>query len=89
MGKLRARARTHRRTFPNTESLGPDIEEGTIRRRPLQALFLLPQGSARPAAAPGTISLHPTDYVIGVGLLRKLRPLSVAIEHLIVRGLLT
>ena len=38
-----ARAHAHMRNLPSLEALSPDIEEGTLNRRPLQALFLLPQ----------------------------------------------
>ena len=59
-----ARALTHRhaRTLPNTEALGPEIEEGAVNRRPLQELFPLPWGGARPAAGPGAILLQSTNY---------------------------
>ena len=56
MGKYaHARAHSHAHTLPNTEALGPEIEEGAVNRRPLQALFLLPRGGARPAISPGAI----------------------------------
>ena len=45
----------HGRTLPNPEVLGPEIEEGAVNRRSLQALFLLPRGGARPATGPGAI----------------------------------
>ena len=83
------RAHSHAHTLPNPEALGPEIEEGAVNRRPLQALFFLPQGGSLPAAVPGAISIRPTDYVRGVGLLRKLRPSAVAIGRLIGRGLAT
>ena len=55
-----ARAHTHRhaRTLPNPEALGPDIEEGAVNRRPLQALFPLPWGGAGSAAGTGAILLQ-------------------------------
>ena len=51
------RMRTHRhaRTLPNPEALVPEIEEGAVNRRLLQALFLLPWGGARTATGPGAI----------------------------------
>ena len=52
---MHARAHEHARTLPNPEALGPEIEEGAVNRRPLQAFFLLPQGGARPATGPGAI----------------------------------
>ena len=58
------RARTHRqvRTLPNPEALGAEIEEGVVNRRPLQLLFPLPRGGARPSAGPGAILLQSTNY---------------------------
>ena len=55
-----ARAHTHRhaRTLPNTEALDPDIEEGAVNRRPLQALFPLPRGGSGSSAGPGAILLQ-------------------------------
>ena len=47
---------TRARTLPNQEALGPEIEEGAVNRRPLQVLFLLPQGGAGPATAPAPSS---------------------------------
>ena len=88
-GTTRARAHRHACTLPNPEALGPDIEEGAVNQRPLQALFLLPWGGARPTAGPGAILLQPTNYVRGVGLLRKLRPSAVAIGCPISCGLAT
>ena len=62
-GTMRARAHRHACTLPNPEALGPDIEEGAVNRRPLQALFPLPQGCAGPAAGPGAILLQSTNSV--------------------------
>ena len=55
---MRARTHRHARTLPNPEALGPEIEEGAVNRRPLQALFPLPRGGAGPAAGPGAILLQ-------------------------------
>ena len=52
---MRTRAYMHVHTLPNTEALGPEIEEGGVNRGPLQALFLLPRGGAGPATGPGAI----------------------------------
>ena len=52
-----ARAHRHAYTLPNPEALGPEIEEGAVNRRPLQALFPLPRGGAGSAAGPGAILL--------------------------------
>ena len=56
---MHARAHGHAHayvhTLPNPEALGPDIEEGVVNQRPLQALFLLPWGGAGPATVPGAI----------------------------------
>ena len=68
---MHARAHSHAHTLPIPEALGPDIEEGAVNQHPLQALFLLPQGGARPAAGSGAISLQSTNYVRWVGLLQK------------------
>ena len=59
---MRTRAHRHARTLPNPEALGPEIEEGAVKRRPLQVLFLLPWGGAGPATAPAPSSyrLHTT-----------------------------
>ena len=81
------RAHSHARTLPNPESLGHEIEVGAVNRRPLQELFFLPQGGARPATNPGAILLQPTDYGRGVGLLQSLRLSDVAIGRLIGCGL--
>ena len=59
----RARAHRHARTLPNPEALGPEIEVGTVNRRPLQALFPLPRGGAGPASGPGAILLQSTNPV--------------------------
>ena len=59
---MRVRAHMHTRTLPNPEALGPEIEEGTVNQRPLQALFPLPEGGARPAAVPGAMLLQSTNY---------------------------
>ena len=88
-GTTRTRAHSHARTLPNTEALGPDIEEGAVNRLPLQATFLLPQGGALLATGPSAISLQPTDYVRGVGLLRMLRLSASAIRRPIGHGLTT
>ena len=53
-----ARAHRHWRTLPNPEALGPEIEEGAVNRRPLQALFPLHRGGAGSAAGPGAILLQ-------------------------------
>ena len=50
-----ARAKGHKLTLPNPAALGPYIEEGAVNRGPLQALFLLPWGGARPSTGPGAI----------------------------------
>ena len=42
-------------TLPNPEALGPDIEEGKVNLRPLQALFLFPWGGSEPATGSGAI----------------------------------
>ena len=57
--------------LPSPETLGPEIEEGAVNRRPLQALFLLPRGGTRPVTVRCAIS-NPS-YVLNqrVGLLRK------------------
>ena len=83
------RAHSHARTLPNPEALGPEIEEGSVNRYPLQALFLLPWGGSRPATGPGAILIQPTDNVRGVGLPWKLRPSAVAIRRPIGHGLAT
>ena len=83
------RAHSHARTIPNTEALGPDIDEGAVNQLPLQATFLLPQGGALLATGPSAISLQPTDYVRGVGLLRMLRLSASAIRRPIGHGLAT
>ena len=57
------------RILPNSADLGPEIEEGAVNRHPLQVLFLLPRGGARPATIPGAILLHSTSYIRGVGCL--------------------
>ena len=54
-GTTRTRAHAQARTLPNPEALGPEIEKGAFKQRPLQALFLLPWGGARPATGPGAI----------------------------------
>ena len=59
-------AHGHARTLPNTEALGPEIEEGVVNRRPLQASLLLPRGSARPDTFPVAILIQPMDYVRGL-----------------------
>ena len=46
----------HARNLPSPEALSPEIEVGAVKRRPLQLLFLLPLGGARPATGPGAIS---------------------------------
>ena len=56
-GGYYARTHRHARTPPNPEALCPEIEEGVVNGRPLQALFLLPQGGAGPATA-----LAPASY---------------------------
>ena len=53
---MRMRAHTQARNLPSPEALSPNIEEGVVNRRPLQALFLLPWGGALPATGPGAIS---------------------------------
>ena len=53
-----ARAYRHARTLKNPEALGPEIEEGAVNQRPLQALFPLPWGGAGSAAGPGAILLQ-------------------------------
>ena len=58
----REKGGTHARTLPNPEALGPDIEEGAVNRRSLQALFPLPKGGAWPAAGPGAMLLQSTNY---------------------------
>ena len=63
----RAHAHRHARTLPNPEALGPEIEEGAVNRRPLQALFPLPRGGAGPAAGPSDILLQSTNSVRVVG----------------------
>ena len=52
---MRTRLRTRARNLPIPNALSPDIEEGAVNRRPLQALFLLPWGGAPPATVPGAI----------------------------------
>ena len=59
---MRTRAHGHTRTLPNIEALGPEIEEGAGNQRPLQALFPLFRGGARPAASPGAILIQSTKY---------------------------
>ena len=81
--------RTRARTLPNPEALGPEIEEGAVNRRPLQALFLLPRGGARPATGPGAIYLQSTYYLVGVSKPKISRMLAVAIRCSIGRGELT
>ena len=51
-----AHAFRHARTLPNPEVIGPQIEEGVVNRRPLQALLLLSRGRAGPATAPAPYS---------------------------------
>ena len=65
-GTTRAHAHRHARTLPNPEALVPEIEEGAVNQLPLQALFLLPWGGARPATGLGAISINPTDYARGL-----------------------
>ena len=65
------RAHLHARTLPNPSALGPEIEEVAVNRHPLEALFPLPWGGARPAAGPGAILLQSTYYVKEVDLGRK------------------
>ena len=48
-------AHGHAGTLQNPEALVPEIEEGAVNRRLLQALFLLPWGGARTATGPGAI----------------------------------
>ena len=60
---MHARAHRHARTLPNPEALIPEIEEGAVNRRPLQALFPLPRGGAGPAAGPSAILLQSTNSV--------------------------
>ena len=55
---MRTRVHGLARTLPNLEALGPEIEEGAVNQRPLQALFPLPRGGAGPAAGPGAILLQ-------------------------------
>ena len=63
------RAHAHVRNLPGPEAFSPETKDVAINRRPLQALSLLPRGGARPATGPGAISIKPTDYARGVGLL--------------------
>ena len=51
-----ARAHRHAPTLPNPEALGPEIEEGAVNQRPLQALLHLTRGGAGPAMAPAPSS---------------------------------
>ena len=85
---MRTHAHTHTRA-PNPGALGPEIEEGAVNRSPLKALLILPWGGSMPSAGPGAISLQPTEYIRGVGILQKLRLLAVAIRRPIGRGLAT
>ena len=86
---MRMRAHTQARNLPSPEALSPNIEEGVVNRRPLQALFLLPQGGARPATGPGAISIKPTDYARGLVFSEISRLSAVAIGRPIGRGLTT
>ena len=52
------RAHRHARTLPNPEAIGPEIEEGEVNQRPLQAFFPLLWGGAGSAAGPGAILLQ-------------------------------
>ena len=85
-GPTRTRAHAQARNLPSPEALSPDIEKCAVNQHPLQALFLLPRGGSRTGTGPGTISIKPTDYTRGVGLLWNSRPLAVAIGRLIVHG---
>ena len=61
-GTTRTRAHRQACTLPNPEALGPEIEEGAVNRRPLQALVLLHRGDDGPdtSPAPSSYILHTT-----------------------------
>ena len=64
---MRTRVRNRTRvTFKISKDLGPDIEEGEVNRRPLQALSLLTWGDARSATVLCAISSQPMDYARGL-----------------------
>ena len=65
--------------LPSPEALSPDIEEGGVNRRPLQALFLLLWGGAPPATGPGAILRQNLRTALQGWSLGKLKPSAVAI----------
>ena len=65
-GDLRACAHAHARNLSSPEALIPEIEEGMVNQRTLQALFVLTREGAWTATGLGAISINPTDYTRGL-----------------------